>query len=318
MAKIVTQEEIISRFKKVHGDRYDYSLVEYKRSDTKVKIICKTHDVFEQTPSNHLSGKGCIKCGYKSQSEVKTKTKEDFIKQAISIHGNKYDYSKVDYKNGKYHVIITCHKHGDFKQSPNNHTHSGSGRGCPECGKLTAYSKTNMNTKEFVEKAVLVHGNKYDYSKTIYKRHNIELGIICNKHSIFYQKPTNHLSGNGCPLCGVISSKKQKQYNPPGWNVTNWQRAGEKSKNFDSFKVYIIKCWNDNEEFYKIGRTFLKTRSRFRGFPYNYEILKEIIFDNARDAFNKETELKSINKYLRYTPLINFYGMYECFTEITT
>lgn len=86
-------EHIIKRFKDVHGDRYDYSLVEYKNSKTKVKIICKEHGVFEQTPEKHCSKQGCPKCNNKNV------TTEEFVEKSIKKHGKKYDYKLVDYKN---------------------------------------------------------------------------------------------------------------------------------------------------------------------------------------------------------------------------
>lgn len=319
MARLVTKEEIIGRFKKAHGDRYDYGLVDYRRYNEKVRIICKDHGEFMQTPSNHLAGKGCIICGYKSQSKVKTKTTEEFIKEAKTIHGDKYDYSKVVYKHGKHNVVIICKEHGEFLQSPNNHTHAGTGKGCPRCGEIRGGDKIKMTTSDFIEKSIKVHGNKYDYSKTIYERNNIELGIICYTHGMFYQKPSNHLSGNGCHQCGIISSKKQKQYNPTGWSITNWNDAAKRSKNFDSFKVYVIKCTGNGESFYKIGRTFKTVVKRFeksKYMPYNYTIIKEFTFTDAKSAFNKEVELKALNNDYRHLPLIEFYGMHECFSHV--
>ena len=49
----------IENAKKVHGDKYDYSKVQYVDSDTKVCIVCPIHGEFEQFPGNHLRGYGC-------------------------------------------------------------------------------------------------------------------------------------------------------------------------------------------------------------------------------------------------------------------
>ena len=122
--KKITTEIIIERFKKAHGDRYDYSLVEYVNSKTKVKIICPKHGEFEQTPNNHLNNKnGCPSCGIKSIKKALKKSKDDFAKEARKIHGNKYDYSSVEYKNahtkvktlntlGQEHQVV--HDHYSF------------------------------------------------------------------------------------------------------------------------------------------------------------------------------------------------------------
>lgn len=126
-----TTNEIIEEFKKVHGDKYDYSKVEYINMNTKVCIICnekdefgRLHGEFWQTPKIHLKGFGCKKCS-KSYMDA-----DYFILKANSIHNNKYNYSKVDYKNNHTKVCITCPEHGEFWQTPLSHL---SGRGCPVC-----------------------------------------------------------------------------------------------------------------------------------------------------------------------------------------
>jgi len=99
MAKKLTQEDFIQKAKLIHGEKYDYSLVEYKSIHKSINIICKEHGIFEQLPSNHYSGKGCAKCGgtYKLNNE-------DFIKKSVKIHGNKYDYSLINYINTEINV----------------------------------------------------------------------------------------------------------------------------------------------------------------------------------------------------------------------
>ena len=120
----ITQENFQEKAKKVHGDKYDYSKVEYIDSKTKVCIICPEHGEFWQTPKDHLSKRGCPKCGGNYHY-----TTEDFIKKAREIHGNKYDYSKVEYKGAHTKVCIICPEHGEFWQSPDNHYRWG----CKKC-----------------------------------------------------------------------------------------------------------------------------------------------------------------------------------------
>jgi superfamily II DNA or RNA helicase len=120
-------------------------------------------------------------------------TNDDFIRSARKVHGDKYDYSKVVYKNNKTDVCIICPIHGEFYQTPNSHL---KGRGCPICG------GTKKSTKEdFIIKAKQVHGDKYDYSKVVYVNNQIKVCIICPIHGEFYQTPKTHLSGSGCPKC---------------------------------------------------------------------------------------------------------------------
>ena len=183
----MTKEEFIQKAKSVHGDKYDYSKVEYVSAHTKVCIICPKHGEFWQTPNSHLNGSGCPKC------QGKKLTKDDFIQKAKAIHGDKYDYSKVEYINNNTPVCIICPEHGEFWQKPNLHLN---GSGCPKCSK--------MDTKTFITKAHEVHGNKYDYSKTEYKGCYEKVCIICPEHGEFWQKPNSHLSGNGCPKCANV------------------------------------------------------------------------------------------------------------------
>src|SRR6478672_1334631 len=127
-----TTEVFIKHAIETHGNKYDYNKVKYINSKTKVKIICKIHGLFEQTPSNHLFGKGCKKCSTIETSLKLKKTTDDFIKKVIEIHGDKYNYYKVEYKNAHTKIKIECKIHGEFEQTPNSHLR---GSGCIECWK---------------------------------------------------------------------------------------------------------------------------------------------------------------------------------------
>lgn len=194
MGKKLTTEEFIKRAKEVHGDKYDYSKVEYKNNHTKVKIICLIHGVFKQEPRMHLSGEGCVDC-----SGSRKKTTEEFIEQAIVQHGNKYDYSKVEYKNTNTKVKIICPIHGEFEQTPECHL---MGQGCSACSDVRRANILRKTTEQFIEDARAVHGNKYDYSQVKYVNNRTKVKIICPEHGIFKQEPRLHLSGKGCQECG--------------------------------------------------------------------------------------------------------------------
>lgn len=125
-----TTEQCVEDFIKVHGSSYDYHLVDYKASKTKVKIVCKKHGVFEQTPNNHLNGQQCPQC-----RGVKKKTTEECIQGFRLAHGGLYDYSLVQYDSSKTKVKIICKEHGVFEQAPNNHLN---GQGCPKCARAQA------------------------------------------------------------------------------------------------------------------------------------------------------------------------------------
>ena len=187
--KRLTTEEFIAQARKVHGDKYDYSKVEYKNAKTEVIIICPIHGEFKQRPDKHLRGHKCPKC-----HPLHKKTTEEFIAQARKVHGDKYDYSKVIYKGALNKVIVICPIHGEFLVLPNNHL---SGQGCRECYK----DERKKTIEEFIAQARKVHGDKYDYSKVEYKNANTKVCIICPEHGKFWQTPANHLSGKGCKKC---------------------------------------------------------------------------------------------------------------------
>jgi len=125
MSKKLTTEEFIEKSKKIHGDKYDYFLVEYVNYNTKIKIICHKHGIFNQSSSHHLNGMGCQKCFGGIRLTLK-----EFISNSKKVHGNKYDYSLVEYKNARTKVKIICKKHGVFEQVPQHHI---TGVGCPSC-----------------------------------------------------------------------------------------------------------------------------------------------------------------------------------------
>lgn len=118
--------DFIEKANKIHNNKYDYSLVDYKNNRTLIKIRCKNHDfIFSQRPYNHIKGeKGCVYC-----SDLKMNTNK-FIVKSSKIHMDGYDYSLVDYKNARSKVEIRCKKHGIFNQRPNDHLN---GSGCPKC-----------------------------------------------------------------------------------------------------------------------------------------------------------------------------------------
>lgn len=186
-------ESIIESFKKVHGNRYDYSKVEFKRVDKKVCILCPIHGEFWQDPRIHLNGSVCSYCAGKFMG-----TKE-FIRRAKIIHGDKYDYSKVNYIDSKTKVCIICPKHGEFWQKPNNHLTK---YGCRKCGSDIVHEKMCKDNRTFITEARSIHQNKYDYSKSEYYNIDTKVCIICPKHGEFWQTPYKHVqSHHGCPIC---------------------------------------------------------------------------------------------------------------------
>ena len=199
MPRKLTKKEVIERFKKVHGDKYDYSLVEYEGANNKIKIRCFLHGSFQQIPFEHWSGQGCPQCGILKRRNSRRKTTEEFIVEANLVQDDFYDYSKSIYKGNKNKIIIICHSHGMFEQSPDSHL---KGARCPECAKISYRLKRGKKANDFICESENIHGSIYNYQNVNYLNVNTKVKIGCNIHGEFEQLPANHLKGHGCKKCG--------------------------------------------------------------------------------------------------------------------
>lgn len=186
--KRMTTTDFIKKAEEIHGNRYNYSKVDYVNAHTNVTIICSKHGEFDQEPSNHLRGAGCKIC---RKIDDRRMPLSEFIRKANDIHDNKYDYTDVVYVNNRTPVKIRCREHGIFKQTPYKHL---SGQACPKCRKN--YQDT---TESFIEKARKVHGDRYDYSKVKYVNEHTKVLIIDPDGGRFWQQPNAHLNGEGNP-----------------------------------------------------------------------------------------------------------------------
>ncbi len=195
-----TKEKFISEANKIHGDKYDYSLVEYVNNKTKIKIICPKHGVFEQKPKQHIIGQNCLKC----INENQTKTISQFISEAELKHNNYYTYNDVIYINNKTKVKINCPEHGLFEQSPNRHLN---GHGCNKC----YIEKQKKTIEQFIIESKIINDDYIDYSLSEYINNETKIKLICKKHGPFEQTPNNHLSKkHKCLKCSTIESKEEK------------------------------------------------------------------------------------------------------------
>lgn len=190
----MTKQSFVDKAVIVHGNKYNYSKAEYVNTKTKICITCPKHGDFWQTPNGHLQGCGCPQCG----NESKRLTTEEFVRRAREIHGDKYNYSKVVFVDYTTKVCIICPKHGEFWQHPISHLN---GSGCPKCWKERESEAHSITQEEFIAKAKLVHGDRYDYDETVYVNSNTLVEIKCKTHGLFLQRPDSHLAGRGCPHC---------------------------------------------------------------------------------------------------------------------
>jgi len=214
MAKKLTQEEFISRAKKVHGDKYSYDKVVYVNCKTRLIIACPIHGDFTQTPSKHMVGGGCTLCSI----DRHTLTNEDFLRLANKHHGDKYLYDYYDSPTCKNNIRIyckACKKY--FTQRTTSHIHDG--KGCFVCGKKEAKKNITLTKLEFVERVINKYGNRYDCSKVIYKASKEKVELICKKHGSFFKTPNSFLDGQGCPSCAVIANTFESEISDYVWSL---------------------------------------------------------------------------------------------------
>lgn len=299
MSKKVTTELFIERAMLIHSNNeYDYSNSIYRLSNEKISIkhnICGRF--FDQLPLNHLKGSGCPHCYSR-----RTISKISFLKKAKLIHGDKYDYSKSIYKLNSDKIEIFCNYCNEyFFQELGRHLR---GNGCVKC----ANNSRKKNKDDFINESKLVHGVKYNYDLTEYKDAKTKVIIKCNTCDLtFAQNPAGHLSGWGCPDCGKQLTGRTK---------TKFKNSCKRNNGYGS--LYLIRCFNENESFFKIGITSTKISHRFSkcNMPYDYEIIS-IKKDDPSNTWDGEKNLhKKLRKY-KYKPLIGFAGETECFSIIS-
>lgn len=173
-----TTKQFVRDARRVHGKKYDYSKVKYFNAYQKITIICPEHGEFDQVPHTHLDKRsGCPLCKH----DKLCKTTEQFIADAQEKHGDQYDYSKSVYVNGQTELTIICPEHGEFEMTPNRHL-SKYGY-CLKCRDFA------MNTEKFIQRAIKIHGDRYDYSEVVYLRPKIPVIIKCKKHGGFNKNP---------------------------------------------------------------------------------------------------------------------------------
>ena len=199
------KQEFIEKAIQKFGTRFDYSKVDYKNLRTSIIVKCNKHGDFNITPRQLLEGKITCPICYAEEKA------QEFTNKAKNIHKDKYDYSKVKWVNSKTKVTIICPVHGEFEQEPLSHL---KGCGCPKCAVQTKKNNNcnKLTLSSFIDKANIIHNNRYDYSKISKMENNkTKITIICSIHGEFEQTPNNHLNGQGCPLCAKEAHTLSKE-----------------------------------------------------------------------------------------------------------
>lgn len=166
-------------------------------------------------------------------------TQEEFIEKARKVHGDKYDYSKVEYVNNRTKVCIICPIHGEFWQRPNDFL---SMHGCPKCGVIKRSQSHLLTQSDFIERANIVHNNKYKYLNVKYENSKSKVEIVCPTHGVFLQSPIDHLNGHGCPKCKSDNLKKQIY----GFGINDLGITVVKNQSYKFWRGIIKRCYDKN------------------------------------------------------------------------
>ena len=375
-AKRKDTDYFIKLSREVHGDRYDYSLVDYNGNNTKVKILCKHHGIFEQVPLSHYAGSGCVNCvkrdvktfedvlnyipkdrlniwsiiskhnhenvkladkvtvkclihnniftstfhyltnrktcceitRYEVASDTQRTSEEEYLRIFKDIHGDKYEYSSFGLVNKKTKIEIKCREHGYFYQTIAKHIERK--QGCPECGQIKSGLSKSNNWLLKLNDLVLdeIKGEGYSLVTTEFVKNSKDKIILnCNEHGNFGKSIGNLLQGQRCPECNKYE----------GWGKSTYIKHSKLNYNGLS-NLYLIKCSNKIESFYKVGITVhndIRRRFPTKSMPYNYELLS-VINSDVEDIIDLEVSIHKAVKEYHYLPNISFGGhVKECFTE---
>ena len=220
-----------------------------------------------------------------------------FIEKALEVHGDLFNYSRVNYINSRHKVEIVCKEHGIFLQEPRIHLQ---GFGCKRC----KVAKSRLTNEEFIEKANIVHNFKYNYSKINYNNSKNSINIICTEHGIFKQVANNHLQGFGCKHC---ASDKRRKIPKEIENLVNRLRS--------SIKKYIrknkVNCKHKTHEI--LGLDWLGVKKHLDNNPYGLTTEdKDVDIDHIvplSKATNAE-EVYKLNHYTNLQLLPSFYNQH--------
>lgn len=308
----ITNEDFIEKCTTIHKGLYNYSESKYDGTHYPFSFLCEKHGLKTMAAGKHLQGQGCDECGIEKAKITRAKTHADkflknFLERCSSIHGDKFDYSLVEYVNGYTEVKIICPKHGVMEIEPRHHV---KGTGCLGCGRdqCAEKSRKDVTVSGLIEQFKEVHGDIFDYSSVNLDNYKgvgqTKIEIICKDHGSFFQRIRGHLEGSGCNKCRYFGYTRTAY-------IENCLKRGH-----DVSEYYIIKFYNENEEFYKLGITTQGIKVRYRKIKergyYNMEIIYSIKLKPG-EAWDTERKYKSSMIKYKYQPLNDFPGSTECF-----
>lgn len=280
------KKEFVKKANNIHNNKYRYEKVIYTYSNKSVVVSCTLHGDFNISPSKHLLGKGCPVC----------KKTNDFICKAMCVHGDKYCYQKTICKNKSGKVIIRCKKHGEFKQRVYSHL---LGNGCSKCS-----GKIKKTLPQFIEQAIEMHGNKYNYEKSVYISAHKKLIIICPVHGEFKQDPHSHLKGNGCHKCNSSKGETAIEKFLKLKNVKYESQCRFESCKNKSYLIFDFIINYNN----KICAIEYQGEQHYRPVPFNgsKEKSKELHISTVKNDLIKKKWCKNNNIHFLEIPYWNY------------
>lgn len=218
MGKSKTTEQYIKIARDTYNNYdYDYTNTKLIGMRDRVTVFCNTHNIeFSVNATQHLyKNSRCPLCKKEEDKKRTFKNSKEFAEKATQIHNGKYSYEHTVYIDLMSKVVITCPTHGEFTQLASSHV---KGHGCNKCSKELV-KNPKLTTEQFIGRSTSIHGDRYDYSKSIYKDASTKITIVCKEHGEFLQKPITHMSGINCPKCrgyrktiNDIQKKMNKNY----------------------------------------------------------------------------------------------------------
>lgn len=308
--KLISRDDFLLRAREKHGDKYIYDLSEPLESNGYINYTCPDHGNIKQRINIHINrGCGCQKCGFISMIKLQSKSIDQFIDEARLVHGDTYDYPGDTINSGKdKRIRIICRTHGEFYQLPSNHL---KGKGCRACGIIKNTRNKKYSNEYAIKRLMNVHGGRYCYDETIYNGVENKIKIKCHNHGFFHQIYSHHAKGHGCKKCFME--------NGAGFSRTSYIDLCNR-KYAGKSNLYILKCFNESEVFYKVGITCGDIKYRYAkksDMPYSFDVVY-FISGEVGAIWNLE---KSIHRSLRnkkHKPKINFSGETECFKSLNS
>lgn len=301
--KASAAKKFVAKARKKHGNKYDYSKVNYDGHKLKVEIVCPVHGSFWQEPSNHLYGFSCKACG-RLKTEISRKLQpNEFFKRCAKAHNSYYAYPNKSYSNPESKIDVICPKHGAFKIKARNHLWIK--QGCAQCYEETQGLNKRISWGTFIAAAKKVHGDIYTYNRKSYTMMSEPVKIVCKYHGSFTQRGHRHLAGQGCPICARQSQRGR-------WHSSLLPKEYQNQPS----NFYYLRLTIDNEVFYKVGISNDMSR-RITTLKRESRCAVKIIYvvaANLITAMQLEEHIQRNFKELIYKPSFYFAGYTECYS----